>query len=53
MARIELLMPKMGESVSEATIISWTKEIGDVVEIDDNTDLQGELACSGGSCEIT
>jgi ribonucleoside-diphosphate reductase alpha chain len=23
-----------------------------VVEIDDNTNLSGELACSGGSCEI-
>ena len=24
-----------------------------VVEIDDNTDLSGELACAGGSCEVT
>ena len=24
----------------------------DVTEIDDNTNLQGELACSGGSCEV-
>ena len=23
-----------------------------VIEIDDNTNLSGELACSGGSCEI-
>jgi hypothetical protein len=23
-----------------------------VVEIQDNTDLQGELACAGGSCEV-
>ena len=23
-----------------------------VIELDDNTDLSGELACSGGSCEI-
>lgn len=28
-------MPKMGESVSEATIISWNKDIGDVVELDE------------------
>jgi 2-oxoglutarate dehydrogenase E2 component (dihydrolipoamide succinyltransferase) len=28
-------MPKMGESVSEATIISWNKEIGDIVELDE------------------
>ena len=33
MARVELIMPKMGESVSEATIISWTKEIGENVEL--------------------
>jgi len=35
MARIELIMPKMGESVSEATIISWSKKVGDLVEIDE------------------
>ena len=28
-------MPKMGESVSEATIISWTKEVGEHVELDE------------------
>ena len=37
MARIELIMPKMGESVSEATIISWNKNIGDLIEIDDTS----------------
>jgi 2-oxoglutarate dehydrogenase E2 component (dihydrolipoamide succinyltransferase) len=35
MARVELIMPKMGESVSEATIISWTKEVGEHVELDE------------------
>ena len=35
MARIEVIMPKMGESVSEATIISWIKEIGEMVELDE------------------
>ncbi|MAU36744.1 MAG: diapophytoene dehydrogenase [Flavobacteriales bacterium] len=35
MARIELIMPKMGESVSEATIISWNKNIGDFIELDE------------------
>ena len=24
-----------------------------VIEVEDNTDLSGELACSGGACEIT
>ncbi len=35
MARVELIMPKMGESVSEATVISWTKEVGEMVEMDE------------------
>ena len=35
MAKIELIMPKMGESVSEATIISWNKNIGEMVELDE------------------
>ena len=32
----------------------YVKDINleDVKEIEDNTDLQGELACSGGSCEV-
>ena len=29
-----------------------TIDLEEVKEIEDNTDLQGELACSGGSCEI-
>jgi ribonucleoside-diphosphate reductase alpha chain len=28
-------------------------DLTEVVELDDNTDLKGELACAGGSCEIT
>ena len=28
-------MPKMGESVAEATIIKWVKDIGDTVELDE------------------
>lgn len=27
-------------------------DLSDIVEIDDTTDLKGELACSGGNCEI-
>ena len=27
--------------------------LSNVVEVEDNTDLSGELACAGGSCEIT
>ena len=35
MARFELKLPKMGESVAEATITSWLKEIGDTIEMDE------------------
>ena len=35
MAKFELKLPKMGESVAEATITSWLKEVGDTVEIDE------------------
>ena len=35
MAKFELKLPKMGESVAEATITSWLKEVGDPIEIDD------------------
>ncbi len=35
MAKFELLMPKMGESVQEATITKWFKKAGDKVEEDE------------------
>jgi len=35
MARFELKLPKMGESVAEATITSWLKDVGDTVELDE------------------
>ncbi|MEE9407980.1 MAG: dihydrolipoamide acetyltransferase family protein [Polaribacter sp.] len=35
MARFELKLPKMGESVAEATITSWLKEVGDTIELDE------------------
>jgi len=36
MAQVELIMPKMGESVAEATITSWLKEVGDTIEADES-----------------
>jgi 2-oxoglutarate dehydrogenase E2 component (dihydrolipoamide succinyltransferase) len=36
MARFELIMPKMGESITEATILKWNKNIGDAVAVDEN-----------------
>jgi 2-oxoglutarate dehydrogenase E2 component (dihydrolipoamide succinyltransferase) len=35
MAQYELLLPKMGESVAEATIIKWTKQPGEQIQLDD------------------
>ncbi len=35
MALVELIMPKMGESIIEATILNWVKQVGDTVEVDD------------------
>lgn len=35
MANFDLIMPKMGESVAEATIIKWTKKEGDSIKVDE------------------
>lgn len=35
MAKFELKLPKMGESVAEATITSWLKDVGDSIEADE------------------
>lgn len=35
MAKFELKLPKMGESVAEATITNWVKNVGDTVEQDE------------------
>ena len=35
MAKFELKLPKMGESVAEATITNWLKKVGETVEADE------------------
>jgi 2-oxoglutarate dehydrogenase E2 component (dihydrolipoamide succinyltransferase) len=35
MATVELKLPKMGESVAEATLTNWHKEVGDTIEQDE------------------
>ncbi|HRI00755.1 MAG TPA: dihydrolipoamide acetyltransferase family protein [Saprospiraceae bacterium] len=35
MAKLELIMPKMGESIMEATILKWLKKEGDPVALDE------------------
>ncbi len=57
---IELKMPKMGESISEATILNWLKNVGDTVEEDetilevatDKVDSEVPSPCTGVITEI-
>lgn len=35
MAHYELKLPQMGESVAEATLTAWLKEVGDLIELDE------------------
>src|SRR5438876_7339469 len=35
MARIDVLMPQMGESIAEGTVSKWLKKIGDQVKRDE------------------
>ncbi len=35
MSKFELKLPQMGESVAEATLTSWLKEVGDTIEMDE------------------
>lgn len=36
MAQVDLIMPKMGESIMEATILKWLKKPGDKIEQDES-----------------
>ena len=36
MAQVELIMPKMGESIMEATVLSWLKKPGDKIEAEES-----------------
>ena len=36
MGKYLLKLPKMGESIAEATITKWLKEVGDIVEVDES-----------------
>jgi len=35
MSKFELKLPQMGESVAEATLTAWLKEVGDTIELDE------------------
>lgn len=36
MAIVEMVMPKMGESIMEGTVLSWLKQEGDTIEADES-----------------
>jgi 2-oxoglutarate dehydrogenase E2 component (dihydrolipoamide succinyltransferase) len=36
MAQVQMVMPKMGESIMEGTILSWLKKVGDKIEQDES-----------------
>ena len=45
------------EDINEAKYNKMSKvlskiDLTKVIELEDNTDLKGELACAGGNCEI-
>lgn len=60
MAEFEMLMPKMGESIAEATIVRWVKNVGDTVKKDetvleistDKVDSEVPAPASGTITEI-
>jgi 2-oxoglutarate dehydrogenase E2 component (dihydrolipoamide succinyltransferase) len=60
MAQVELIMPKMGESIIEATILRWVKNVGDTIKADetileiatDKVDSDVPSPCAGVITEI-
>ena len=35
MARVEIVMPQMGESITTGTITKWNKQVGETIDIDE------------------
>lgn len=60
MAMVDLVMPKMGESIMEATILKWCKNVGDSIQMDetlleiatDKVDSEVPSTTSGTIAEI-
>ena len=53
MSKFELKLPKMGESVAEATITSWLKEVGDSIELDEAiVEIATDKVDSEVPCEV-
>src|ERR1043166_7897996 len=60
MARIDVVMPQMGESIAEGTLSRWIKQVGDPVKRDepifeistDKVDAEIPSPAAGGLAEI-
>jgi 2-oxoglutarate dehydrogenase E2 component (dihydrolipoamide succinyltransferase) len=53
MAKFELKLPKMGESVAEATITAWLKNVGDTIEMDEAVlEIATDKVDSEVPCEV-
>jgi len=54
MAKFELKLPKMGESVAEATVTGWLKEVGDIIEADESVvEIATDKVDSDVPCEVS
>lgn len=54
MSKFELKLPKMGESVAEATITSWLKDVGDFIELDDSiVEIATDKVDSDIPCDVS
>ena len=53
MGHFFLKLPKMGESVAEATVTKWLKEIGETVEMDDSiVEIATDKVDTDVPCEV-
>ena len=60
MARVDIVMPQMGESIAEGTLSKWLKKVGDVIKRDepifeistDKVDAEIPAPCTGVLAEI-
>ena len=47
---VDLVLPKLGESIMEATILKWYKKVGDTIQLDETLlDIATDKVDSGGA----
>ena len=50
---VQVVLPAMGESVSEGTVLQWHKQEGDAVEADGSPDREQAVSAVSASAETT